>query len=415
MKAGSPLAAQPTNIPDAFRCSTHQAEKTSMEQHSVCKTYQYKLNPTPEQEQALATVLHRCRTLYNVALEQRKTWWGRGQGIGASYYQKATELPDLKAVCPEYAQVHSQVLQDVVRRVEKTYQAFFRRVANGGTPGYPRFQGKDRYHSFTYPQYGNGAVLDGGILRLSKIGHIPVRLHRPLEGTPKTVSICKEADGWYVSFSCAGVPTETLPRTGKETGIDVGLKVFLITAEGAPIANPRHYRKAEKALKKGQRRVSKRKKGSNRRKKAVRLLARKHQHVCRQRTDFHHKTALALLRTYDTIFLEELRIANMVRNHHLAKSISDAGWAQFRTILEAKAAWAGRQVIAVPPAYTSQDCSGCGERVKKSLSVRTHVCPSCGLVLDRDENAARNIQWRGQSLRGVGAVAPAVNREAPAL
>src|SRR5215469_6898591 len=132
-----------------------------MEQDSVRKTYQYKLLPTPEQEWALEMTLLRCRTLYNVTLEQRKTWWGRGQGIGATYYQQAMELPDLKAACPEYSEVHSQVLQDVLRRVDKTYHAFFRRAANGETPGYPRFQGANRYHSFTYPQYGNGAVLDG--------------------------------------------------------------------------------------------------------------------------------------------------------------------------------------------------------------------------------------------------------------
>src|SRR5262245_9586805 len=160
-----------------------------MEQQSDCvrKCYKYKLTPTLDQERALAAVVSRCWALYNVALEQRTTWWGRGQGIGATYYQQAKELPDLKAACPEYGEVHSQVLQDVLRRVDKTYEAFFRRLANGETPGYPRFQGANRYHSFTYPQYGNGAVLDGGILSLSKIGRIPIRLHRPLHGTPKTV------------------------------------------------------------------------------------------------------------------------------------------------------------------------------------------------------------------------------------
>ena len=186
-----------------------------MGQDSVRKTYQYKLVPTPEHEQALETVLLRCRTLYNCAVEQRKTWWGRGQSIGATYSQQATELPDLKAACPEYGEVHSQVLQDVLRRVDTTYQAFFRRVANGQTPGYPRFQGQSRYHSFTYPQYGNGAMLDGSILSLSKIGRICVRLHRPLQGTPKTVTISREADGWYVSFSCADVPIAPLPYSLK--------------------------------------------------------------------------------------------------------------------------------------------------------------------------------------------------------
>jgi putative transposase len=177
--------------------------------------------------------------------------------------------------------------------------------------------------------------------------------------------------------------------------------VFLVTAEGDIVQNPRHYRASERELQKAQRRVSRSKKGSNRRRKAVRLLARKHQKVRRQRTDFHHKTALMLLQRYDTIYLEDLRVANLVKNSHLAKSIADAGWGQFRTILCGKAAYAGRRVVAVPPAYTSQDCSGCGERVEKSLSVRTHVCPSCGLILDRDENAARNVQRAGQALRGL--------------
>jgi putative transposase len=360
--------------------------------------------PTPKQEQALEVVLSRCRTLYNCALEQRKTWWGRGQSIGATYYQQATELPDLKAACPEYSEVHSQVLQDVLRRVDKTHQAFFCRVAHGETPGYPRFQGANRYHSFTYPQYGNGAVLDGGVLSLSKIGRIAVRLHRPLEGTPKTVTISKEADGWYACISCADVPLEPLAQTGEETGIDVGLKVFLITADGEIVENPRHYRKAEKQLAKAQRRVSRRKQGSKRRRKAVHLLRRKHQQVQRQRRDFHRKTALYLLKTYDTIYLEDLQVRNMVRNHHLAKSISDASWGQFRTILAYKAAWAGKRLMAVPPDYTTQDCSGvlpdgsrCTQRVAKSLSVRTHVCPSCGLVLDRDANAALNIRRAGQA------------------
>ncbi len=243
--------------------------------------------------------------------------------------------------------------------------------------------------------------MDNGFLVLSKIGRVGVRWSRPQEGTPKTVTISHEADGWYAVISCADVPAQPLPPTGRETGIDVGLKVFLITADGEVVENPRLHRRGEKKLTKAQRRVSRRKKGSHRRRKAVGHLQRAHQHVKRQRADFHHKTALMLLRQYDTIYLEDLQVANMVRNHHLAKSISDAGWAAFRAILEAKAACAGRWVVAVPPAYTSQDCSGCGARIPKSLSVRTHVCTSCGLVLDRDENAARNIQWVGQALRGL--------------
>jgi putative transposase len=381
-----------------------------VDEQTARKSYKYKLRPTPEQERQLDRTLMLCRHVYNAAIGERREAW-RLRGVSVNYYQQKAELPGIKAAMPEYAEVHSQVLQDVVLRVDRAFQAFFRRAKVGEgrkTAGYPRFQGRNRYHSFTYPQYDNGARLDGipdnGCLDLSKIGRVAVRWSRPegpWEGTPKTVTISQEADGWYAILSCADVPAQPLPPTGRETGIDVGLKVFLITAEGETVENLRHYRRGEKKLAKAQRRVARRKKGSKRRGKAVNQVQRAHQTVKRQRADFHHKTALALLRQYDTIYLEDLRVANMVRNHHLAKSISDAGWAQFRAILEAKAACAGRRVVAVPPAYTSQDCSGCGARIPKSLSVRTHVCTSCGLVLDRDENAARNIQWAGQALRGV--------------
>jgi putative transposase len=308
-----------------------------------------------------------------------------------TFARQSAQLPAIKEVRPEYYEINAQVLQDVLHRLERACAAFFRRVQAGERPGYPRYQGRDRYNSFTYPQVGapgghgghGGAVVDGGMLSLSKIGRIRLRLHRPLHGAPKTVTIRREADGWYACISCAEVPSEPLPPTGQETGIDVGLKVFLITADGEVVANPRHYRKAERRLARAQRRVSRRTKGSRRRRKAVQLLKRHHQTVQRQRRDFHHKAALALLQQFDTISLENLQVRNLVRNHHLAKSISDAAWRQFCTLLEAKAACAGRPVLAIPPAYTSQDCSGvlpdgsrCTQRVAKSFSVRIHVSMS---------------------------------------
>jgi putative transposase len=255
---------------------------------------------------------------------------------------------------------------------------------------------------------------------LSKIGRIAVRWSRPVEGSIKTVTISREADGWYVSFSCAEVPVEPLPLTGRETGMDVGLRVFLITAAGEAIANPRHSRKAERALKKAQQRVSKRTKGSKRRRKAVLRLAKQQQHVRRQRSDFHHKTALALLRQYDVVYVEAIQPANLSRRPAPVQdenggyeptgasrkagrntSLQDAGWGHVLSLLAFTAACAGKRGEAVPPAYTSQDCSGCGKRMQKSLSVRTHVCPACGLILDRDENAASTLHWRGQRLRGL--------------
>jgi putative transposase len=384
---------------------------------TVRKTYKYKLTPTPEQARALEAVLWRCRELYNAGLQERKAAWEKCH-ISVSFAMQSAQLPGIMEVRPEYREISAQVLQDVLHRLDKTFQAYFWRMQNGELPGYPRFQGKNSSTSFTYPQVGRhgGAVLDGGILRLSKIGRIPVRLHRPLQGTPKTVTMSKEADGWYACISCAEVPTEPLPPTFRETGIDVGLKVFLVTAEGEYVENPRHHRKAERRLKMAQRRVSRRKKGSKRWWKAVHQCGRKYQKVKRQRSDFHHKTALDLVRQYDLIYLEDLQIRNLSRRpgpkpdgnggyEHtgasrkagLTTSMQDAGWYAFRRILTCKAEWAGKRVEAIPPAFTTQDCSGCGQRVSKSLSVRTHVCTRCGLILDRDENAALNMLSSGRA------------------
>jgi putative transposase len=404
-----------------------------MDQPTVRKTYKEKPRPTPTQERALEEVLWRCRALYNAALEQRITAWQRRR-VSISRYEQEAELKAIRAEFPEYAAIHSHVLQDMLARLDKTYQAFFRRLQRGEKAGFPRFKGGDRFHSFTFKEYGNGARLDNGCLVLSKIGRIGVHWSRPIEGAPKTVTVSREADGWYVAISCADMPGRPLPATGQETGIDLGLKSFATLADGTMIHNPRHYRRAERQLAKCQRRVSKRKKGSHRRRKAVGVLAKAHQTVCRQRADFHHKTALALVQRYDTIYVEAIQPANLSRRpkpkpdgnggyeHNgarrkagLNKSIQDAGWRRFLNTLAYKAASAGKRVEAVNPAYTSQDCSGCGERMYKSLSVRTHVCSTCGLMLDRDENAAKNILWRGQRLRGLAGMPAGMNREPAGL
>ena len=238
--------------------------------------------------------------------------------------------------------------------------------------------------------------MDEGALTLSRIGRIAVHWSRPIEGTPKTVTVSREADGWYVTISCVDVPIHALPKTSQETGIDLGFGSFATLADGTRILSPDYYRRAERYLAKCQRRVARRKKGSQRRRKAVNLLAKAHQTVRRQRQDFHHKTALALVRTNDTIYHEDLGVANMVRNHHLAKSISDAGWGRFLTILTFRAASAGKRVQAVNPAFTSQACSGCGVIVQKGFSVRWHSCPACGTSQHRDHNAARNILALGK-------------------
>ncbi len=383
-----------------------------MNETTCHKTYKEKLRPTPAQERELEQVLWRCRTLYNTALEQRITVWHRCH-ISVSRFEQEAELKDLRAEFSEYAAIHSHVLQDVLARLDRTYRAFFRRVQRGEKAGFPRFKGRygNRYHSFTFKEYGNGATLNNGYLVLSKIGRIRVHWSRPLAGIPKTVTVSKEADGWYVSFSSAEVPTRALEPTGQETGIDLGLESFATLADGTMIHNPRCYRTAERYLAKCQRWVSKRKTGSQRRRKAACWLAKAHQTVRRQRQDFHHKAALSLVRQYDTIYHEDLQVHYMVKNHHLAKSIADAGWSAFLAILSFKAAYAGRKVHAVDPAFTSQACSGCGVLVQKGLSVRWHTCPECGSSLHRDHNAARNIQWRGQRLRELAGVPAGENRE----
>jgi putative transposase len=382
-----------------------------MEQQTIRKTFKYKLKPSPQQEWEFERVLVLCRHLYNAAVGERREAW-RMRRVTITYYQQKAELPGIKEAMPEYADVNAQVLQDVELRVDRAFQAFFQGIRDGQTPGYPRFHGRDRSNSFTYPHVGDhgGARLDNGFLVLSKIGRIAARWSRPLVGTPKTVTISREADGWYVCFSCADVPVQPLPTTGQETGIDLGIEAFATLSDGTRILHPGWYRKAERALKTAQRRVARRKKGSNRRRKAVTLLARAHLTVRRARQDFHHKTALALVRTNDTLYHEDLQVRNMVRNHHLAKSIADAGWAAFLSILSFKAAYAGRSVVAVNPAFTSQTCSGCGVLIAKGLSVRWHACPECGTSLHRDHNAAKNIERLGQSLRGGVAVAASENR-----
>jgi putative transposase len=362
---------------------------------TVRKTYKEKLRPTPAQARMLDEVLWRCRALYNAALQQRITAWQRRR-VSVTRYEQEAELKDIRAEFPDYAAIHSHVLQDVLARLDKTYQAFFRRVQRGEQAGFPRFKGRNRFHSFTFKEYGNGARLDNGFLALSKIGRISVHWSRPIEGMPKTVTLSREADGWYVAISCAKVPVQPLPFTRQETGIDLGLESFATLADGSQIANPRIFRVAELALKRAQRRVARRKQGSHRRRKAVVLLAKAHQHTRNQRRDFHHQEARKLVQQYDVIYHEDLRVRNMVRNHHLAKSIADAGWSAFLAILTFKAVGAGKRVHAVTPAYTSQACSGCGVLVSKGLSVRWHRCPDCGASLHRDHNAALNILRLGQ-------------------
>jgi putative transposase len=370
------------------------------------RTYKYRLYPTKAQKQLLADTLESCRVLYNCALEQRKIAF-RQFKVSVRRLDQQAQLLEIKEYFPEYKSVYSQVLQEVILRVDKAFLNFFRRLKTNEKPGYPRFKGRGWYNSFTYPQSGfslSDNRKGNQKLRLSKIGKVKVRLHRAIKGNIKTCTIKRELNNWYVCFSCEIEP-EILPKTYKDAGIDVGIEMFAALSDGTLINNPQFLRESEAKLKHEQRKLSRKKKGSNSRKKQKHKLAKIHCKIKNQRKDFLHNESKKLVRDYDVIVFEDLRIKNMLKNHHLAKSISDAAWAKFIKYVSYKAENAGKKVIFVNPRGTSQICSGCGIIVKKSLSVRVHKCPYCKLEIDRDVNAAINILRAGTAPGGATAVA----------
>jgi putative transposase len=392
------------------------------------KTFKFRLYPTKKQAETLEWTLARCCELYNACLQERRDAWAiikrhpnfydeewRKQAMkdhGVSFYTQSNQLPEIKELREEYKDIYAQVLQDTLRRVDKAFKAFFRRAAAGQKAGYPRFQGRDRYDSFCYPQAGFS--LEGSKLVLSKIGHVKIKLHRPVQGTIKTCTIKREGDCWYVALSCEIEATQEkrTPYTDQAVGIDLGIYHFAALSSGDIIDNPRHYRKAEKKLVAVQKEVSRKKRGSNRRKKAIKRLGKAHRKVRNQRQDFLHQWSRRLVNTYEAIVFEDLKPANMSRapkpkqdengkylpngaavKAGLNKSILDAGWSNFVSLCEYKAECAGAvQVYKVDPYKTSQVCSAClHEGPHKDLDERVHTCEECGLVLDRDVNAACNI------------------------
>jgi putative transposase len=363
----------------------------------VLKPFKYRLYPNKQQQRLLSEQLEECRWLYNHLLaERRYVWEQRGESL--RYYDQATSLPPLKAVRPSLTGVQSQVLQNVAVRIDLAFKAYFRRMKAGETPGYPRFRGKGRYASLTFPQVPTGCRLEGSRLRVMNVGQVKVILHRPLEGTPKTATISRSSTGkWYVCFSCECAEPSPLPGTGRRVGIDVGLKTFATLSTGDEVANPRFFRREEHVLAKVQRAHSTLERGTPERAKHRRVLARVHERIAWRRGDFTHQHSRRIVDAFDVIAVEDLSVNRMVHNHCLAKSIHDAAWSQFASLLSYKAAWAGRKYVAVNPVYTSQDCSRCGHRRPDlTLADRTYTCPCCGVVLDRDLNANRNILAVGQ-------------------
>jgi putative transposase len=382
----------------------------------VVRVYRYWLCPTPAQDAALRETLYRLRELYNAALQERRDAY-RLRGVTLSAYSQMAELREVRELRPEYAAIHTHLLQDVVTRLDRAFRAFFRRVKAGEKPGFPRFKGRDRYSTFTFKDAANHngvrLVAGGKRVKLAGIGNVKVKLHRPTQGRIKQASVSFSGDGhWYVAFVCQDVPTKPLPATGETVGVDVGISTFAALSTGELVENPRPYETAQHRLAAAQQRVARRKRGSKRRRKAVVLLTRHHDRVRRVRLDFHHRVASTLVRRFDCISVEKLNISGLAQSR-LAKQVHDAAWAQFSTIVEGKAECAGRDFIAVDPRGTSQECSGCGALVRKGLGVRVHRCPHCGLVVDRDINAGINIDRRGQRLRRQKRTGLSLLREAP--
>ena len=356
------------------------------------KTYKYRLYPAKTQEAKLLATLEVCRILYNSCLVDRKNHYeSTSKGLSRIQQQKILAADKKRVLLLK--EVHSQVLQDVLFRVERAYQGFFRRLATKeGRAGYPRFKSEGRYDSITYPQEP-GFRIENNKLKLSKVGHLKIRMHREIIGQVKTCTIRKDGNHWYACFSVAYEPEKRAIPTNS-IGIDVGLKSFATLSDGTEISSPKYLRKAEARLKRAQRVLSRKKKGGDNRKKAKQVVTNLHRKVRNQRLDFHHKEARKIVNSFGLIVAEDLQIRNMVRNRRLSKSISDAGWGGFLSLLASKAEEAGCRFEKVDPRYTSVNCSSCGEKVPKSLAIRTHRCPTCGLILDRDTNAAINILQR---------------------
>lgn len=361
------------------------------------RTFKYRLYPNKEQLRLLDYQLSEACSLYNAAVQERRDAW-RMQKVSRNYYDQANQLKEIRDE-GNLGLANFSACQDVLRRVDKTFKAFFRRIKAGEKAGYPRFKSRDRFDSFTFPAWDDGCHLINGRLKVQGIGIIKLKMHRQVAGEIKTLTLKRDAGEWYACFSVS-LEVATSTPVADSIGIDVGLYSFATLSDGQLITNPRNLRVGLARLRRCQRKVARRKKGSSNRRKAIRLLQKAHAHIRNQRADFHHKLSRAIANNYGFIAVEDLNIKGLARGM-LAQSVNDAGWGSFLAKLAYKVEETGGQLVKVSPNNTSQVCSGCGSLpdVPKTLSDRVHFCPHCGLTLDRDVNAARNILRLGLSLR----------------
>ncbi|MEU9719043.1 transposase [Streptomyces sp. NPDC047976] len=390
----------------------------------MIRAYKFLMRPTVGQAIALGEMLRDHCSLYNGALQERRDAYRHVSKTSIKYGMQSAQLKEIRAFDPDRQGRWSfSSQQATLRRLDKAFAAFFRRIKSGDTPGYPRFRGVNWFDTVDFPKDGDGCRWDSTPhdpvtrVRFQGVGHVKVNQHRPVVGKVKTVSVKREGRRWYVVLTAEQDPPELLPATGSVVGIDMGITHFLADSGGEFVPNPRHGRKAAAKLEAAQQALARCKRGSNRRKKAVGKFADLHRKVCRQRLDHAHKTALGLVREHDVIMCEDLKIRNMVKapapkpdpktpggflpngaaaQAGLNRSIADAGWGVFLTILHAKAESAGREVIAVDPRNTSRRCPECGHTAEENRPTRERFhCQSCGHTAHADTVGALNVLRAG--------------------
>ena len=365
----------------------------------MIRAFKYPLLPNRRQNAVLGRWLERCRLLYNVALEQRREGWRMGRSL--HLYGQQMELTRLRQDDPAYQEIPVEVCRSPLRQLQRAFEAFFRRVRRGETPGYPRFKGRGRFDSF-----GIGRVfVEGKKVRIPKLGLVKFREYRKLEGEIRDARIVLGAGKWQVVFFCDQGEAPSKKPILSPVGMDVGLASFATFSDGSKIANPRFFRLGEDLLARRQRELARKRRGSKNRLGARLLVQKAHEHIRNQRLDFSRKTVAELYRNHDCVFYEVLNIKGLARSR-LSKSVQDASWGAFIQALVCKAEGAGKWALGVDPRGTSAGCSRCGASAPKLLSERLHQCGSCGLQMDRDENAARNILALGRSAAAVFGQSP---------
>lgn len=353
------------------------------------KAYKYRIYSSKIIESKFNQTLNSCRYLYNSMLEYERYTYEKDIRF-ANRIELNNLLPDIKIINHSLKTIHSQILQNVNDRVIKSFNGFFSRVKNGQKAGYPRFKNIHRYNSFTYPQSGFKFISQSKI-KLSKVGVVNIKLHRAIKGTVKTLTIMKTpTNKWFAIFNCEVHNVPPLRVDDKHIGIDVGLIKFATLSNGLEIDNPRYLRESLDRLRLKSRQLSKKQKGSSNRYKSRLKLTRLYEKVTNQRLDFLHKETRRLAKSYSLIAIEDLKVSEM-KSKYLQLSINDASWNKFRELLTYKVEETGCKLVCVEPRGTTQECSECGKVVEKSLKIRLHKCPSCGLTISRDLNSAFNI------------------------